>query len=60
MTASQDEESPSIIGQWRWVTPTKGDFKDSATEINRKAHKPCKGGKVRQERTSSSATKMAV
>ena len=37
MTASFiDEESPSITGQWRWVTPTEGDFKDSATEINRK------------------------
>jgi len=35
MVASQDEESPSTIGQECWVTPSGGDFKESATEINR-------------------------
>jgi len=39
VVASKDEESPSIAGQWWWVTPTEGDFKDSATETNRKALK---------------------
>ena len=30
-----DEESPGSIGQWCRVTPGKGDFKESATEIYR-------------------------
>ena len=29
------EESPSSIGQGCWVTPSEGDFKESATEIYR-------------------------
>ena len=35
MVASQDEESPGTVGQECWVTPSEGDFKESATEIYR-------------------------
>jgi len=27
-----DEESPSSTGQECWITPSEGDFKESATE----------------------------
>ncbi len=27
-----DEESPSSAGQKCWITPSEGDFKESATE----------------------------
>ncbi len=50
VAASQcdDEESPSSPGQWCWVTPSRGDSKDSATERYRLlACKSGKGGKVR-------------
>ncbi len=39
------EESPGSIGQGRWITPSGGDSKESATEINRLLSG--KGGKVR-------------
>ena len=29
------EESPGSIGRGCWVTPSEGDFKESATEIYR-------------------------
>ena len=37
MAAAEDsaEESPGSIGQRCWVTPSEGDFKESATEIYR-------------------------
>jgi len=35
MTASQDEESPSIAGQECRLITGEGDFKESATEIYR-------------------------
>ena len=44
-----DEESPGSIGQWCRVTPGKGDFKESATEIYRHIGftEYGKGGKAR-------------
>lgn len=33
--ASHDEESPSFKRTGCWLTASEGDFKDSATEINR-------------------------
>lgn len=45
MVASQDEESPGTIGQGCWVTPSEGDFKESATERYRLISG--KDGKVR-------------
>jgi len=35
MAASKDEESPSTIGHGRWLTASGGNFKESATEIDR-------------------------
>ena len=45
------EESPSSTEQGRQLTAGGGDFKESATEINRQ-HCVGKDGKVRQERTA--------
>jgi hypothetical protein len=46
MTASYDEESPSITGQRCRLITGEGDFKESATEINR-IYYVCKDGKAR-------------
>ena len=41
------EESPGFTGQGCWLTTSEGDFKDSATEINRHCFYNGKDGKVR-------------
>jgi len=42
------EESPGSVEQGCRVTPGEGDFKESATEINRRIHLGTgKGGKAR-------------
>ena len=39
-----NEESPSVLETGCWRNPSEGDFKESATEINR--HKSGKVGKA--------------